>query len=92
MITCLRRYFTFGVLADFFTLGAVTYSTFQFSTNTKEFMEAVQEVSCLPCQLPHLHCAHLYQSHCYRQSLPIETSLTMPPELLRRTRFGCSAR
>ena len=39
------RYFTFGVISDFFTLGAVTYSTFQYTNNTKAFMEAVQEVS-----------------------------------------------
>ena len=48
------------MLADFFTLGAVTYSTFQFSTNTKEFMEAVQEVSCCPCQVTRcLLCVHI---------------------------------
>ena len=39
------RYFAFGVVADLFTLGTLTFSTYQFSTNTRAFMEAVQEVS-----------------------------------------------
>ena len=37
-------YFAIGAFADLFTLGSVTVSTYQFTTNTKAFMEAVQEV------------------------------------------------
>lgn len=41
-------YFAIGVLFDLFTLGAVTFSTVQYSTNTEAFMAATREVSdCL---------------------------------------------
>lgn len=42
-------YFAIGVFFDFFTLGAITFSTFQYSTNTESFIAAVQEVGSICC-------------------------------------------
>lgn len=38
-------YFLIGVLFDIFTLGAITFSTVQYSTNTESFMAAVRELA-----------------------------------------------
>lgn len=43
-------YFLIGVLFDIFTLGAITFSTVQYSTNTESFMAAVREVFHKPAE------------------------------------------
>ncbi|KAK9806688.1 hypothetical protein WJX73_008613 [Symbiochloris irregularis] len=45
LASSLGVYFAIGVLFDFFTLGAVTFSTVQYSTNTEAFMAATRELA-----------------------------------------------